>query len=168
VGLGEQAPTGTGAFPPLVIPSAAVPDPLAAADPLAARDAASAADEAVRSPDEDGRAPDADGAAGPHVTPAVATAASERPRWPGRAALVCAVIAVAALVAALALVAGREFGGATLVAWAAIAASVAAILGGLLAILGRWGRGPGIAALVLGVLANPYLLLKLFELVGGP
>ena len=38
---------------------------------------------------------------------------------------------------------------------------------GLIAVIGRFGRGIGTAGLVLGVVANPYLLTIALDRIGG-
>lgn len=62
--------------------------------------------------------------------------------------------------------AGDAIGGTTL-AWVAIGLSGAAVLGGITAAVAGWGRRLGIAAAVLGLAVNPWLLLQLLTLVGG-
>ena len=47
----------------------------------------------------------------------------------------------------------------TVLAWVAIGCSALAILGGVVAAVFRLGRGTGIAAIILGVLANPWFLV---------
>jgi hypothetical protein len=80
-------------------------------------------------------------------------------RWPGRAALVAGILTVVAVVVGLTAVTLDAFGVATWAAWAAIGLSALAILGGIAATIGNWDRGAAIAAIVMGALANPLVLL---------
>lgn len=80
-------------------------------------------------------------------------------RWPGRAALVAGILTVVAVVVGLTAVTLDEFGVATWAAWAAIGLSGLAVIGGIIATIGNWDRGAAIAAIVVGALANPLVLL---------
>jgi hypothetical protein len=90
-----------------------------------------------------------------------------RPRWPGILSLVFALLAVAGLATGIVLATSDLFLAATYTAWAAIGASGLAVLLGLIAVIGRFGRGIGTAGLVLGVVANPYLLTIALDRIGG-
>lgn len=80
-------------------------------------------------------------------------------RWPGRAALAVAILTVVTVVIALVAVSLHQFGVATYTAWAAIGLSALAIIGGVVAAIGNWDRGAGIAGIIVGALANPLVLL---------
>ena len=54
----------------------------------------------------------------------------------------------------------------TVLAFVAIGTSGIAVLLGLVAAVGGWARGAGIAAIVLGVVANPILLLRGLGILG--
>lgn len=56
---------------------------------------------------------------------------------------------------------------ATVIAYLTNALTAAGALLGLVAIILRRGRAVGIAGLIIGVLANPFLLVSLFSLFGG-
>ncbi len=107
----------------------------------------------------------ADALAAPPPVERVATRA--RPRWPGVLSFVLALLVVAGLAAGIILATSDLFLAATYVAWATIAASVLAVVLGLVAVIGKLGRGFGAAGLVLGVLANPYLLTIALDRIGG-
>ena len=103
-------------------------------------------------------------AAPPPVEPVVRHA---RPRWPGILAFAFALLAVAGVAAGIVLATSDLFLAATYTAWGAIGASALAVLLGLIAVIGRLGRGLGTAGLVLGVVANPYLLTIALDRIGG-
>lgn len=96
--------------------------------------------------------------------PTVAVPAS-RPRWrvlPGVVALGLAaagliVEVVAIVVAAPAGASEAMWTVSTVLAWAATGLTAAAVLLGLLAVIARLGRWWGAPAIVLGLLANPWL-----------
>lgn len=93
--------------------------------------------------------------------------APARPGWPGAVSLVVGLLAAGGVAAGIILATSDQFLIATYVAWAAIGASGLAVLSGLVAIIGRFGRGWGTAGVVLGVVANPYLLTIALEKIGG-
>ena len=80
-------------------------------------------------------------------------------RWPGRVALAAGILTVVAVVVGLTAVTLDLFGVATYAAWAAIGLSALAVLGGVVATIGNWDRGAAIAAIIIGALANPLVLL---------
>jgi len=80
-------------------------------------------------------------------------------RWPGRAALVVAILTVVALAIGMLAVSVDQFAVATFAAWAAIGLSGLAVVGGIVAAIGNWDRGAAIAAIIVGALANPLVLL---------
>lgn len=93
--------------------------------------------------------------------------ARTRPRWPGRAALALGVLTPVAVAVGVGAVTLDAFEVATVVAWAGIASSILAIVGGFVAIAGNWDRGAGIGAVALGVLANPLVLTHGLGAVGS-
>ena len=90
-----------------------------------------------------------------------------RPRWPGILSLVLSLLAVTGVAAGIVLATSDQFVAATYTAWGAIGASALAVLFGLIAVIGKLGRGVGTAGLVLGVVANPYLLTIALDRIGG-
>jgi hypothetical protein len=80
-------------------------------------------------------------------------------RWPGRAALAAGILTVVAVVVGLTAVTLDEFAVATIAAWTAIGLSAVAVVGGVVAAIGNWDRGAAIAAIIVGALANPLVLL---------
>ncbi|MFT4028266.1 MAG: hypothetical protein QM675_00185 [Protaetiibacter sp.] len=92
----------------------------------------------------------------------VAHAASgdrSRPRWPGSLAGGIAILMVVTWAIALAcsLAGLLELGVGLSIS--AILLSGIAVLAGIVAVAGNWGRGWGIAAIAVGVLLNPVVLL---------
>ncbi|MGV8883739.1 MAG: hypothetical protein ACOH19_16445 [Rhodoglobus sp.] len=85
----------------------------------------------------------------------------------GQIALCFALATAAAHVIAVVLAASGSFVAGTVFAWIAVWVSAATILGSLVAIVGRFGRGWAIAALILGLFANPLLLLNVLNFLGG-
>lgn len=86
-------------------------------------------------------------------------------RVPGMLSLTLA--ATPAVLGAIAVVVatGADFDTSTTLGWVAIGTSAGAVLVGVAAIVLRWGRGFGIAGVVLGILVNPYLLLQLLTAI---
>jgi hypothetical protein len=80
-------------------------------------------------------------------------------RWPGRAALAAGILTLVALVVGMLAVPLDQFALATMAAWTAIGFSGLAVLGGIIATIGNWDRGAAIAAIIVGALANPLVLL---------
>lgn len=88
-------------------------------------------------------------------------------RWPGRAALAVGILTPLAVATGVLAAQLGEFGLATVAAWAAIGASILAVLGGIAATVGNWDRGAGIGAVAVGLLANPLVLLHGLDAVGS-
>jgi hypothetical protein len=84
----------------------------------------------------------------------------------GFIALGLAVLTVAAHAVAVVMASGDDFAPATIAGYVAIALSVASVLAGALAVILRRGRLWGIIAMILGVIANPFLLLVVLRFVG--
>lgn len=88
-------------------------------------------------------------------------------RWPGRLAVGFALLTPLLVGVGIAVSTLDD----VLVAWwigfAAIAASLLAVSFGLVAAVGGWSRGAGIAGIVLGVLANPLVLVWGLDLLEG-
>jgi hypothetical protein len=84
----------------------------------------------------------------------------------GWLALAAALLAAVLTGVGVAQASGGEFESGAALAWAAIVLSAVAVAGGILAVIARFGRPPGIAAIVLGLLANPYLLARLLDAAG--
>lgn len=90
-----------------------------------------------------------------------------RPRWPGILSFVLSLLAVAGVAAGIVLATSDLFLAATDTAWGAIGASALAVILGLIAVIGKLGRGWGTTGVVLGVVANPYLLTIALDRIGG-
>ncbi len=88
-------------------------------------------------------------------------------RWPGRAALAAGILTVVAFVVGMLAVPLDQFAIATVAAWAAIGLSALAVVGGIVATIGNWDRGAAIAAIIVGVIANPLVLLYGLGAVAG-
>ncbi len=82
-----------------------------------------------------------------------------RPRWPGVLAAVLGLLTAAGLISGIVLATSGLFELATWVAWATTGVSAAAVLLGLGALIGRLGRGWAAIGVLLGVIANPLLLV---------
>jgi hypothetical protein len=87
--------------------------------------------------------------------------------WPGAAALAGAIGVVVLDAVAVSLAGSGTYVAATAVAWVAIILSAVTVIGGVLAIVLGRGRIAGIVALGLGLVANPFLLARLFEVLHG-
>jgi hypothetical protein len=84
-----------------------------------------------------------------------------RLRFVGWAALAVAAIAGVLTGAGVAVASGGEFVTGSALAWAAIVCSGVAVVGGILAVIAGFGRLAGVAAIAIGLLANPFLLTQL-------
>jgi hypothetical protein len=92
---------------------------------------------------------------------------ARRPRWPGALAGGLAILMVITWAVALACsLAGLLELGVGL-SYSAIGLSVFAVLAGIVAVVANWGRGWGIAAIAVGVLLNPVVLLYLLTWIGA-
>ena len=90
-----------------------------------------------------------------------------RPRSPGRIALSAGILTPLVVSAGILAATDGAFLVGTVLAFVAIGTSGIAVLLGLVAAVGGWARGAGIAAIVLGVVANPILLLRGLGILGG-
>jgi hypothetical protein len=87
--------------------------------------------------------------------------------WIGAAALIAVGALVVVDAVAVSLAGAGSYSDATVLAWVAIVLSgVAVLAGGVAVVLGR-GRMLGAVAIVLGISANPYLLTRVLEALGG-
>jgi hypothetical protein len=77
-----------------------------------------------------------------------------------------ALLATGGLIAGLVLATSDLFEAATWVAWGTIGVSAAAVLLGLLALIAGFGRGWAATGVVLGIVANPLVLVHGLGLVG--
>ena len=94
-------------------------------------------------------------------------ALARRPRWPGALAGGLAILMVITWAVALACsLAGLLELGVGL-SYSAIGLSVLAVLAGIVAVVANWGRGWGIAAIAVGVLLNPVVLLYFLTWIGA-
>ena len=93
--------------------------------------------------------------------PVAAAAPKRRFGYVGWIALAVAVVAAVLTGVGVGVAADGEFVTGTTVAWVAIVLSGIAVAGGILALIAGFGRLPGALAVVLGLLANPFLLTRL-------
>ena len=103
----------------------------------------------------------------PAEAPEPAEARVSRSSILGQIALCLALATAAAHVIGVVLAVSGSFVAGTVFAWIAVVASIVTILVSLVSIFGRFGRGWAIAALILGVFANPLLLLNMLNFLGG-
>lgn len=91
------------------------------------------------------------------------------PRSPliGRIAVLLAVLTLIAHIIAIPVSSANAWTTGTVIAWAAIGMSILAVGTGIAAIITGHGRAWGIVAVVLGIVANPYLLLWFLRLLSG-
>jgi hypothetical protein len=79
---------------------------------------------------------------------------------------VLGLLTVGGLIAGLVLATSDLFEAATWAAWATIGVSAAAVLLGLAGLIAGFGRGWAAAGVVLGIVANPLVLVHGLGLVG--
>ena len=90
------------------------------------------------------------------------------PRWlVGLIGVVFALATVVAHIGAVSIASSGDWPVGTTWGYVAIGASVIGFLLGLLATIFGWGRRLGVFAMVLSVLANPFLLLHVLRFFGG-
>ena len=110
---------------------------------------------------------DADAASAPDADELEQCPPPRRPRWPGALAGGLAILMVITWAIALACsLAGMLELGVGL-SYSAILLSGLAVLAGVVAVVGNWGRGWGIAAIAVGVLLNPVVLLYALTWIGA-
>ena len=85
----------------------------------------------------------------------------------GALAALLAVLTVAALVSGIVIATALDYRLATTLSYAAIGLSVLAVIGGVAAVILDLGRRWGIAAVILGIVANPLVLLVVLRFLGG-
>ena len=85
----------------------------------------------------------------------------------GILALAFAVLTAGALAAGVVMATAGDYRLATVVAYGAIGLSVLAVIGGVLAAILGWGRRWGVIAVIVGVVANPLVMLAALRFVGG-
>jgi len=85
----------------------------------------------------------------------------------GAVALGLAVVTAIAHIIAVVVSSANDFGLGTTLGYIAIGLSVLAVVLGALAVILDRGRRLGVASVALGLVANPYILLLLLQLVGG-
>ena len=101
------------------------------------------------------------------ASPDAEQAVPRRPRWPGSLAGGVAILMVLTWATGLAVMMGGGFELGVGLSISAAILSVLAVLGGVVAVVGRWGRGWGVAAIVVGVLLNPVVLIYLLSWLGA-
>lgn len=85
----------------------------------------------------------------------------------GILALAFAVLTAGALAVGVVMATAGDYRLATVVAYGAIGLSVLAVIGGVLAAILGWGRRWGVVAIIVGVVANPLVMLAALRFVGG-
>ena len=85
----------------------------------------------------------------------------------GILALALAALTAAGLAAGVVIATAGDYRLATIVAYGAIGLSVLAVVGGVLAVILGWGRRWGVIAVIVGVVANPLVLLVVLRFFGG-
>lgn len=88
-------------------------------------------------------------------------------RWPGRSVLALGLLTPLAVAVGVGAASLDAFSVATVAAWIGIGASVLAVLGGIVAIIGNWERGAAIGGVAFGVLGNPLVLLHGLDAIGS-
>ena len=115
-------------------------------------------------------APEAEGAAASEpadTAPEPAPGPTRRPRWPGGVATGLAILMVLSWAGGLALLSAGLFELGVGLTGSAFLLSGLAIIAGIVAAIGNWGRGWGIAGAAIGVLLNPLLVLLLLSWLGA-
>jgi uncharacterized membrane protein YcjF (UPF0283 family) len=92
--------------------------------------------------------------------------AKKRPRWPGAFAGGVAILMVLTWAIGLVSLTNGLFELGVGLSISAVLLSGIAVVGGVVAIIGNWGRGWGIAAAGVGVLLNPVVLTYILGSVG--
>jgi hypothetical protein len=85
----------------------------------------------------------------------------------GILALAFAVLTAVALAAGVVMATAGDYRLATVITYGAIGLSVLAVIGGVLAAILGWGRRWGVIAVIVGVVANPLVMLAALRFVGG-
>ena len=85
----------------------------------------------------------------------------------GQIAFGAALLTIVAHAVAVATASASAWSTGTVLGYIAIGLSVLAVLGGIAAIILNRGRRLGIIAIVMGVLANPWVLLEILRLFAG-
>jgi hypothetical protein len=85
----------------------------------------------------------------------------------GLAAAVLAIATIVVHVVAIVVASGGDFPASTILGYLAIALSVLAVAGGVTAAILDRGRRIGVIAAVIGVLANPWVLLVVLRFFSG-
>jgi hypothetical protein len=99
------------------------------------------------------------------------TERDDAPRQTGPAlgitSVALAIVTIVVMAVGLATSLRGEFEAGTTLAYVATGMSIVAVLGGLSAVLMGRGRGWGVVAIVLGLIANPLLLTKVLGWASG-
>lgn len=90
-----------------------------------------------------------------------------RAQWPGGVATAIALLMVVTWAVALAFALADVLELAVGLSYSAILLSGIALVAGIVAVVGDWGRGWGVAAIVIGVLLNPVVLLYALSWIGA-
>ena len=93
--------------------------------------------------------------------------AKRRPRWPGGLAGGIAILMVLTWAIGLVALTSGLFELGIGLSVSAVLLSGLAVVGGIVAVIGNWGRGWGIAAIAVGVLLNPVVLTYILGSLGA-
>jgi hypothetical protein len=93
--------------------------------------------------------------------------ATRRPRWPGGLAGGIAILMVLTWAVGLIALSNGMFDVGVGLSISAVLLSGLAVMGGIVAVIGNWGRGWGIAAIGVGVLLNPVVLTYILGSLGA-
>lgn len=96
-----------------------------------------------------------------------AEASRTKTAWVGIVALGLSVCAAVLHVIAVVVASGNDFEPATLLGYGAIGVSALGVIVGIVAVIMGRGRRWGVAAIVLGLIANPLLLLVVLRFASG-
>lgn len=104
----------------------------------------------------------------PTPQPAAPPAAARAP-WPWVGALAIALAVVAGVVQVIAIVGASagDFELGIVLGYLAVGLAVVAVVVGIVAIIARRGRRTGVVGILLGMLANPLVLLAILQFFGG-
>jgi hypothetical protein len=105
----------------------------------------------------------------PPVAPQQAEPAPRRPRpWVGLLAITLGLAAAIVQVIAVTTASDGAFEAGIVLGYLAIIIAIAAVVAGIAAIIVRRGRRIGVIGIVIGLIANPLLLLGILRFFAGP
>lgn len=102
-----------------------------------------------------------------HSAAPAAHPATRRPRWPGATSAALATLMVLTWALALVCALGGFIDLGLGLSISSLLLSGIAVIGGIVAVAGNWGRGWGAAAIAIGVLLNPVVLVYALGRIGA-